>query len=329
MAYYVNLLLMVIYSVICSVLFGIAVCIMALQMPLYLFRKVFRKPSYEQSIVRLFVHEPTNDSSYGADRSPRDTILLIHGFPDSQSLWDEQVKALNKEGYRCLVAATPGSNGEAVPRALEPEEVVTLLKEALIDVCDEPVTVIGHDWGSVFALLFRDTYPSQCKRMILLDVGFIGLKSDIPLFCWVFMFSYQSLLAFCYVLGRPVGTWIMRAVMFMFMYKERPLSQLKCDMAFPYLSLPRMFLTKGSREGQAEGRTAARRIPHLFLYGRNKEPIRFHDSDWEKFVRSTPHGKVASVPAGHFLMTEDAEATNFFVTEWLQDTEGLHHVPNR
>lgn len=304
-------------------------CVMVLQMPLYLFRKFFMKPSYKESNVRLFLHQPTNDSSVGSDRSPRDTILFIHGFPDCQSLWDDQVKSLTKEGYRCLVAATPGSNGEAVPRALEAEEVVTLLKEALADVCDEPVTVVGHDWGSVFALLFRNTYPSQCKRMILLDVGLMGLPNlGVSLFCWIFMLSYQSLLAFCYFLGEPVGTFILRAVVFMFMYKERPLSELTCDMAFPYTSVAKLLLKKESGEAQVEARAVARRIPHLFLYGLEKEPLRFHDSNWEEFVRSTPHGKVISMPVGHWLMKEDADATNFILTKWLEETEGLTKVPD-
>ncbi|KAI0563062.1 Epoxide hydrolase [Gracilaria domingensis] len=281
----------------------------------------FPKPPEEEPKVKIFVHEPSKDSKDGSKTTPRDTLLLIHGYPDNQNLWDKTVKACTEKGYRCLVAALPGANGENVPRALSFRETADLIKESLEGVTDQAMTVIGHDWGSVYSRVFQVKYPSLCKRMILLDVGGMKFGSDVHWSTWYSIFSYQLVFALAFWLGRPVGTWLMKLQLRTMLGDDRrvaprPLNEITCDMGYHYASLFESFA-----QGRDAFETSGDPIPHLYVYGA-KKPFNFHDSGWLNFVRSTRCGEVASLPCVHWLMHEEPEALHKIMLDWLDKSCG-------
>src|SRR5512135_3333503 len=80
-------------------------------------------------------------------------VLLLHGFPDSRRLWNEVSPALVAAGFRVLAPDLRGyGRSEAPPQVGDYSlgHIVADLRTLIARLArDEPVRVIGHDWGAV------------------------------------------------------------------------------------------------------------------------------------------------------------------------------------
>lgn len=305
---------------ICGALQVVTVSLGLLQLPFKLLSSLFsRSPQPPSPGVDIVVHEPLS-----TQEPPRDTLLLIHGFPDGPDLWNGTVKRLTAEGYRCLVVALPGSRGEPVPRSISSRENVDMIKAALLEKCTDPVTVIAHDWGAVYAIYLKQVYSEVVKRLVIVDVGRMSTDGDIHWTAWVAIASYQVLLATMYVIGDPAGSIVLRWFLRIWKYNARPLKEVSCSMAHSYLGIIEM-LGKSAIKGKEVGiRFKADKnptIPHLFAYGRRKN-FMFHDSQWLADVRASPCGEVVAMPGHHWLMTDLADEWETLVSQWLEKSEG-------
>ena len=82
------------------------------------------------------------------------TVVLVHGWPDTHSMWHGVAELL---GASCrVIAYDTRGQGESVTDAPDAAFTVDLLADDLFAVLDavapdEPVHLVGHDWGSVQA----------------------------------------------------------------------------------------------------------------------------------------------------------------------------------
>jgi pimeloyl-ACP methyl ester carboxylesterase/sugar lactone lactonase YvrE len=108
------------------------------------------------------------------DTGPRDgtPVLLIHGWPDDASTWDDVVPALNAAGLRTIVPMLRGFGatrfvGDA-PRtgnaAILAMDMIALMDRLGID----RFMVAGHDWGSNTAEAMAVGWPERVERMAML-----------------------------------------------------------------------------------------------------------------------------------------------------------------
>jgi pimeloyl-ACP methyl ester carboxylesterase len=102
-------------------------------------------------------------------------VLLLHGFPDSSELWRDVAPLLVAEGYRVVAPDLRGfGQSDAPPRTADYAlgHVVADLR-ALISrlLHDEPVRVIGHDWGAVTAWCLALEHPQLVPAQVVLSVG--------------------------------------------------------------------------------------------------------------------------------------------------------------
>lgn len=92
-------------------------------------------------------------------------VVLLHGFGETASVWEQQVDRLEKN-YRVLVPALPGTSGsEALDdMSLESmaDSIYFLLQHEGIHQC----FLIGHSMGGYIALAFAEKYSS-----LLLGLG--------------------------------------------------------------------------------------------------------------------------------------------------------------
>ena len=58
------------------------------------------------------------DTPPAQGREQLGTLVFVHGWPDSASLWDGQVERLSREGYRCVCVTLPGFGTSALDRAI-------------------------------------------------------------------------------------------------------------------------------------------------------------------------------------------------------------------
>lgn len=88
-------------------------------------------------------------------------MLLIHGFAEDSTIWDQQVEYL-KDRYQLIIPDLPGS-GQSSPLAgtltLEAlaDGVAALLDEERIGTC----VMIGHSMGGYITLAFAEKYPDR------------------------------------------------------------------------------------------------------------------------------------------------------------------------
>jgi pimeloyl-ACP methyl ester carboxylesterase len=101
-------------------------------------------------------------------------VLLLHGWPDDHQLWDAQVAALHRAGYRTIAPDLRGFGASSRPDAVEDYALVTLLRDilGLLDELQvERVHVVGHDWGASVAWLLAGLHPSRVDHLVALSVG--------------------------------------------------------------------------------------------------------------------------------------------------------------
>ncbi|AHH96019.1 SDR family oxidoreductase [Kutzneria albida] len=82
----------------------------------------------------------------------RQTVLLVHGYPDTHAVWDEVAEAL-AEDYHVVRYDVRGAGASQVPSTQDGYRL-ELLGADLMAVADavsphQPVHVVAHDWGSI------------------------------------------------------------------------------------------------------------------------------------------------------------------------------------
>lgn len=96
--------------------------------------------------VRLSVRELPRDGA--------PTVILVHGFPDNQTMWQPMAAHLHeKRGLRVATYDTRGAGGSSAPAHTSGYRIERLVDDlvAVMDHVspDAPVHLVGHDWGSI------------------------------------------------------------------------------------------------------------------------------------------------------------------------------------
>jgi pimeloyl-ACP methyl ester carboxylesterase len=108
----------------------------------------------------LFQGSSVNYKSYGTGKA----VILIHGFGEDGTVWDEQVKAL-QNNFLLIVPDLPGSGKSTI---LEKDDVCMddhaacifeILQQEKITQC----TMIGHSMGGYITLAFAEKFPEYLK----------------------------------------------------------------------------------------------------------------------------------------------------------------------
>jgi pimeloyl-ACP methyl ester carboxylesterase/sugar lactone lactonase YvrE len=111
-------------------------------------------------------------SLHGAEQGQ--PLLLIHGWPDDASTWDQVAPALAAEGFRVIV---PTLRGFGATRFVNDDVLRTgnsaMLAIDMIALLDalgiDRFMVAGHDWGSNTAEALAVGWPDRVERMAMLS----------------------------------------------------------------------------------------------------------------------------------------------------------------
>jgi pimeloyl-ACP methyl ester carboxylesterase len=122
-----------------------------------------------------FATTPDLEIAY-SDAGPADgpVVLLLHGWPDDASTWDEVAALLNAAGFR-TIAPTLRGFGDTRFRSSHTARtgnsgVLAYDAIALMDVLGiKAFCVAGHDWGSNMAEALAVGWPKRVKRIAMLS----------------------------------------------------------------------------------------------------------------------------------------------------------------
>ena len=108
------------------------------------------------------------------DSGPLDgqPFVLLHGFPETNKSWRETSEILNQQGYRTFAINQRGYSLTAQPQKRRDYRSSALLEDinALLSIIQQPVYLVGHDWGAVVAWDVAQRYPEKIKHLITVSV---------------------------------------------------------------------------------------------------------------------------------------------------------------
>lgn len=99
-------------------------------------------------------------------------ILLLHGFPEFWYSWRRQLPALASAGFRAIAPDLRGYNESEHPAgvsAYRPSVLVNDVAGFIEEIIQEPVYLLGHDWGGVLAWRCAALYPRLIRKLIVLN----------------------------------------------------------------------------------------------------------------------------------------------------------------
>lgn len=96
-------------------------------------------------------------------------VLLLHGFPDFWFGWRHQIPALADAGYAVYVPDTRGVNESDAPKDILVYGLDDLAADALAvarhAAGNDPVSVVGHDWGGAIGWWLAAEFPERVARI--------------------------------------------------------------------------------------------------------------------------------------------------------------------
>ena len=140
---------------------------------------------------------------------PKDTILLIHGFPESSYQFRHVTGPLARAGYRVIVPDYRGAGYSSHPPDGYTKDVLAQDLYKLVTEyvgIKEPIHVVGHDIGGMIAHAYAAQFPASVASIIWGECPLPGTKfyedtkHTPPL--WHFDFQGQSDIAVSLVSGK-------------------------------------------------------------------------------------------------------------------------------
>jgi len=109
-----------------------------------------------------------------SDRGPEggDAVVLLHGFPQDSTCWDDVVPALHAAGLRTLAPDQRGYSPAARPAAVVAYRTAELVDDvlALLDAAGlRRVHLVGHDWGGTVAWAVAGRHPDRVHTLTVLS----------------------------------------------------------------------------------------------------------------------------------------------------------------
>jgi pimeloyl-ACP methyl ester carboxylesterase len=244
--------------------------------------------------------------------SGEETIVMIHGWPDTYRLWDSQVEVL-KDKYRCVRFSLPGYELDAIRRMYSLNDIIGKINAVVDAVSDgKAVTLLLHDWGCFFGYQFYLRNEAKVSKIIGVDIGDAGSSDHVlSLKVKLFMFSYQMWLALAWKLGGSLGDTMTR--------KMAKVLKAPGDQKLITSSMTYSYYWKWSHTltGKPLGNLPlVVSCPLLFMYGENK-PGMFHSKEWQHKMASIPGNQVVAFNTRHWIMAEEPQKFNRVMLEWL------------
>ena len=241
------------------------------------------------------------------------TVVMLHGWPDSYRLWDKTVESL-KDHYCCVRFTLPGFDVAAPARATSLDDMCGLLRTIVDEVSPGvPVTLLLHDWGCVFGYEFAARHPDRVARIVAVDIGdhnSHALESTRSAKQRCQVFAYQIWLALAWKIGGGFGGWMTRSMARAMGCRTDP-ATIGWQMNYPYAM--RWFGTLGGLRAAAQVRPAC---PMLYIFGQRK-PFMFHSPGWLADLAARPGCAVEAFATGHWVMAQQPAQFSRCVRQWL------------
>lgn len=122
-------------------------------------------------------------TAYAAGSGP--VVLCLHGFPDHAGSFRHQLPALAAAGYRAVAPTMrgyePSSQPDASASSYHPLRLAHDVVAWSRQLSEEPVRVVGHDWGAVATYLALALAPERFARAATIAAAPVDVVQRAPL----------------------------------------------------------------------------------------------------------------------------------------------------
>lgn len=106
-----------------------------------------------------------------------ETVVLLHGFPQTAATWTKTAEILNAGGFRVVAPLQRGYSPDAMPSEVKryalkhlADDVIALLDELNL----ERVHLVGHDWGGAVSWVLAATKPERLSSVTIASMPHPG-----------------------------------------------------------------------------------------------------------------------------------------------------------
>lgn len=121
------------------------------------------------------IHHANGVRLHTAECGSGPVVLFVHGFPESWYSWRKQLPAVAAAGYRAVAMDVRGYGRSFKPLQVEDYRLLHMVEDvaALADcLTDEPVTLVGHDWGAPIVWTSALLRPDRFRAVAGLSVPY-------------------------------------------------------------------------------------------------------------------------------------------------------------
>lgn len=132
-----------------------------------------RMPSPEIETTTLSLAGLTK-SALAAGSDGGEPVVLLHGFPDTNRTWLDQLRSLAGSGYRAVAPMLRGYETTSQPDTAVTSYSPVHAAGDLVELARQlgtPVHAVGHDWGSVIVQLATVMAPERFASATLVAVA--------------------------------------------------------------------------------------------------------------------------------------------------------------
>ncbi len=242
------------------------------------------------------------------------TIVMLHGWPDTQELWRQQIDYF-KDNYVCVSFTMPGFAKED-HSTYSVNDVVERIR-AIVDAVspDDRVILLAHDWGCVFGYEYAMRYSHRVEKMIGMDVGDVdskNLRYSLSLSQKLMIFTYQIILAISFIAPKIIGNGMAKMVAAGLQAKSNR-HNIHAGMSMPYA-----MRWLGANGGMKNLLPVDPSFPFYYAYATQK-PMMFHSPQWLQELLQCPQNKVQPFDCAHWIMIDQADAFNVSAARWLSE----------
>jgi cis-3-alkyl-4-acyloxetan-2-one decarboxylase len=241
-----------------------------------------------------------------------ETLLMVHGWPDTLQLWDGSVAAL-RDRFRCARFTLPGYCAGDPLRLWTLDEMDAIFLAVVDRLCPGGrVTLVLHDWGCAFGYQFAMRHPDRVARIVGLDVGDAeALPHTLGPVEMGKILAYQVWLAAAWRIGGAFGDAMSRGMAGL-LRVPADRATISSRMNWPYY----LVWFGGAQSPRRTAVPFRPACPMFFAWGRRK-PFQFHTPRWADALAARPECRVEAFGTGHWVMLDAPQRFHAMLREWL------------
>lgn len=95
-------------------------------------------------------------------------LLMLHGFPEYSGAWNDLAPLL-ADRFHCIAPDQRGYGQSWRPTEVEHYKTAKLVSDMVALIGDEPVILLGHDWGASVAYALTIGRPDLVSKLIIMN----------------------------------------------------------------------------------------------------------------------------------------------------------------